>query len=906
MSSFLDRTAQALLHHHGRDLGRVAVVLPGQRAGLHLRRYLARHAGAALWSPDMLDMGGFMGRLTGLEQGRSMDMLLMLHQVHRAVAQASAEPLSTFLQWAPVVLRDMSEVDSHLLDLDDLYRDLRAFEGIDAWSLALGEDLSPGQHRLLDHWRNTGTMHRQLHQAMEERGLGTSGWIARKAAEALPTTTALPWDMVWCVGLNALEPASTSVMRSLQKRGVLQVAWDTDHYYLDNPSHEAGRFIRRSIADLGAGVIPPGDGTLKNERRIHAVQVPDRISQARYAAQQLEAMSDEERDRTTVVLADEDLLMPLLEAMPSSLAPVNITMGVPLSALPVHGLVDAFLDLLIIRGDGGPLPLDALLKLINHPFLDQGPRTRALVHRLSRIDQPGISLAILEANAAELGMDHLAVMREALSARVLQEALTLLFQWALATSGDQALAAEQIFRMSSLQDHLDQALQAYHGASDDLAEHCRIRERLLGDEQIGFYGDPIKGLQVMGFLETRAIDMDRMLVLGANEGTLPQGSVQQSYIPFDVRRAYGLPLRADSEAITAYHVHRLLHQAQDITLVSDVGGSVEADEPTRYIAQWEYELVPISRTRCEHGTVALQRSPRGAATIRVVRSPAIAERLEQLATRGLSPSGLGTWLRCPLDYYFSYILGIDAPEERTGKLGSDVLGEAVHGVLQDLATPFLGKVLDPESMRAWTGQVRPMLAQRLALNAPLETLETGHHRLRLDMASKAVIEHIRTEAERYEKGAQVIPLALETELSAVLPNGIRLKGRCDRIDRRDGVIHIMDLKTGSVKERSLSLKQVSREALGSDQRHALQLLIYAWMYMANDPECERLCAGIVPLQRASQASGLYLELGGSEIIGRGHFDELTELLTTLTNEVMVSSLPFEHDPESEYCACCLA
>jgi hypothetical protein len=209
-------------------------------------------------------------------------------------------------------------------------------------------------------------------------------------------------------------------------------------------------------------------------------------------------------------------------------------------------------------------------------------------------------------------------------------------------------------------------------------------------------------------------------------------------------------------------------------------------------------------------------------------------------------------------------------------------------------------------MRAWTGQVRPMLAQRLALNAPLETLETGHHRLRLDMASKAVIEHIRTEAERYEKGAQVIPLALETELSAVLPNGIRLKGRCDRIDRRDGVIHIMDLKTGSVKERSLSLKQVSREALGSDQRHALQLLIYAWMYMANDPECERLCAGIVPLQRASQASGLYLELGGSEIIGRGHFDELTELLTTLTNEVMVSSLPFEHDPESEYCACCLA
>ncbi|HRF78755.1 MAG TPA: hypothetical protein PL070_01580, partial [Flavobacteriales bacterium] len=246
MVPFLQRLAEALLERHPHDLEDVAVVLPGKRAGLHLRKYLAEAHGGALWSPDIMDVGNFVQRVSGLQQGNSMELLFQLHRTYVELRGAAADPLETFLEWAPTTLRDLSEVDAHLLDLDILYKDLRAYHELDEWSFNLGE-LSPGQQRTNAEWRATGELHRLFHERMRATGLATSGFVARISAEITSHPIALPWKKIWFAGLNALDPATTSTIKNLQDQGRAEVAWDTDTHYLADQRQEAGRYLRRSI-----------------------------------------------------------------------------------------------------------------------------------------------------------------------------------------------------------------------------------------------------------------------------------------------------------------------------------------------------------------------------------------------------------------------------------------------------------------------------------------------------------------------------------------------------------------------------------------------------------------------------------------------------------------------------------
>ena len=893
-----------MVAEHGKDLGRLAVILPGQRAGAVLRKYLAKRIGEAFWSPEWLDMGTFMERIAHVRQGKRSDLLLMMYRAHRTLAGERAEPLDAFLQWAPVVLRDMSDVDMHLVDLDDLYRDLREMEILDSWSTELGEQLSAGQQRLLGHWQDTGRLHRLMHTLMEERALGSSGWVARQAALHMAGTE-LPWETVWCVGANALEPATTVVLRQIRSMGRLQVAWDADHYYLDDPDQEAGRFLRRSIGSLGQGCIPPTNDLLERPRSIRSVIVPERFAQAQFAAQILQEMDPDQRGDTTVVLADEELLMPLLSVMPGDSGPINITAGIPLSRLPVHGLVENFLDLHAAFHGSGHLELNGLLGFLSHPFLAALTQGTARFNQLTRSERRSMPKdEVIGVLASENAMTMVALIRD-LEHPQLHAALMALFGHLAEGILQDPLALEQIYRAAAIHEQLYASLSQEGILFPDHTTERSVYRRLAGDERLGYFGDPEQGVQVMGFLETRALSRSRLIVLGANDGILPQASQQQSFIPFDIRRAYGLPLRADSEAISAYHTYRMLQSATSCTMVSDAGGSADPGEPSRFIAQWEHELVPRSRTSVERVLLALSSTERPQARIAIQRSNAIQQHVLKWAQRGISPSALGVWLRCPLDLYFSYVLGIKAPEDRSDKLGSDVLGSAVHEVFQSFTEPHLNSALTPAILRSWVPEVRDSLLRILTKQTLYSELEQGHSRLRIDMATKAVQDHLEQEAIRLEQHPSLIPIAVETQLSAVLPNGVRLTGRCDRIDLRNDIVHILDLKTGSVLDNTLKVKGLERSSFGEDHGYALQLLAYAWAYLTMYPNCTSLRTGVIPLQRASRSEGIHLSIHGNDLISRAQYADLTALFVDLTNDLVYSDLPFTHSPTSMYCTCCV-
>lgn len=908
METFLHRLATKLLEQHAHELDTIAIVLPSRRAGLYLRKYLAELAGRTIWSPELLDMGAFMERISGLRQGQTMEMLFVLYEAHKAVEGERAAPIAEFMQWAPITLRDFSEVDAHLLDLEQLYRDLRSYEEIENWSLRLGE-LSTGQQRLINQWRTTGLLHHEMTLRMNALGIGTSGSIARHASELCRTSKLnLPWRSVWFAGLNALDQASTAVIKHLGTEGKARVAWDADLFYLEDTEQESGYFLRRSIDTLGPGVITPVDLIRTQPRRFTSIAVPSKVAQAKYAAQYLKALSVEERTSTAVILADEDLLMPLLESLPPDIGPINITMGMPLASLPVHGLTEAFIQV-HTKATATGHELDALETLLLHPFLHQGKATSQTIAALRALQRTRPDMSLILQIASEEGLFAPLELEQAIepldtrTAAEFPERVNALLAYAKQIRANDHLVQEQLFRMAKLQRRLHLALERA-GASDiDLKSYAELRKRLVREEQLAFFGEPLQGMQLMGFLEARALDHSHVLLLGANDGTLPRSTVQQSWIPFEVRRAYKLPLARDSEAITAYHFHRLTQHATDLRLVYDTDEK-RAGGPSRYIAQWKHELEGKSSTVFSDESISASFPARRSLPISVVKDELVQARITEILKKGLSPSALGTWLTCPLDFYYSYILKIRTAEQVDEKLGSDVLGDAVHGVLEDVFKPFKDVELDADELRSKAAGMQQALHTRLALKFPDSTLDQGYFKLRIAMAGQAMSNYIHTEADRAARQSTTV-LDIELKVEAILTDGTKMAGRCDRVELRDGIHHILDLKTGSVQANDLVLKTLEREALNADRRFALQLMIYAWCYMMQNPLVPVVRTGIIPLQRASQNEGLFLKVMNTQEITREMLPEIDSLLCGLVNELRDPTIPFTHDANAVYCECCV-
>lgn len=878
----------------------MAVVLPSRRAGLHLRKYLAQRHGRALWSPDALDPGAFLARIAGWRQGTSTELLLMLHQCHRAVLGAQAEPLHEFLQWGPTTMRDLSEVDAHLLDLDQVYKDLRAYHEIETWSLKGSESLTASQQRTVANWEVTGRLHRMFTERMHERGVGTSGAIARRAASITGAGAwTAPWSSVWIAGLNALDPATTAVLKHLQRMGVLHLAWDGDRHYVESPDHEAGRFLRRSMEALGAGTLALGNLISERQRRISLRTSPDRMAMVADAADWVHRLPQADRADTVIVLADEGLMLPLLEAMPADTGPVNISMGVPLDSLPIHGLVEKYLGLF----DGsGRIPTAGLIDLVTHPLLHQGPPTLSLTAALRATQQVSLSTDRISTALEQAGVAPAAAVALCGGPLPPAAAIQALIGWGRQARPDDSLAQEQLFLVARLERELAMALANAEGRPERIPDFLAVRKRLLGHAELALFGEPLEGLQIMGLLETRAIDFKRVLIVGATEGTLIGRDEPMSWIPFDLRRHYRLPLRADAEAIGSYHVHRLLHQAAEVVLLHATGSDGSA--PARFPELWEHELAPRSATILQRTELAAASHPRPKARPHAVKAPWVLERLRALTAKGLSPSALGVWLRCPMDFHTRYVLGVKELGSPAPELGSDALGTAVHKALEGLYRDWLGTRLDSDRLREAAGSAETLLFRELSGRFERTLLESGSFLLQRSMAADALSRHLAAEANRVAESA-TIPLAVEQPMAAELPGGLRIRGTCDRLELRDGMLHILDLKTGSVRAEQLRMKDLSREAMHPRSQFALQLLMYAMMALEADPALPAVRAGIIPVRTPSQSDGIWLSIGREQDIRREQLPAMRDLITVLMQELLDPQRPFAHNPDSRHCLCCL-
>lgn len=911
MKPFLNRLADAILATHGADLRAVAVVLPSQRAGLHLRHALASSAGHALWSPTMLTLPTLAERLSGLRTAPTEELLLHAYAAYRTVEQARAQDLNEFLQWAPTALRDMSTADAHLVPLDGFYRDLRSWEDLD-WSFN-SDPLSKGQQRMVHYWAMKGQLHTALVARLTALGIGTAGSVERQAAE---TPGALPFTHVWAAGLNALTPAEERMLAHCQGTSDTRFAWDLDNYYLKDRTQEAGIHLRKAIERFGPGVMPAGDAIGQHHTAVRMIDTPNTVSQAWCAADLLRDVPPAEREHTTVVLADTSLLGPLLEALPEEAGPVNVTMGLPLANLPAGSLIRAFLSLHRGHQPGRGFALVDVERVLDHPYLQRPERQAgavALPEGHTRTGRSRLWEEDLDKLVAATFGDMVLLNNPFAPVQGTQEmparlaALLDLARWN--TTGD-AFANEQLFAAARSLERVHRLL-----ADDlhlmDLSSYGMVLDRLLRAAEVGLYGEPLKGIQVMGLLETRALDARQVIILGAQEGVLPADTSGTSYIPFELRSAYGLPLRDGNDAVQAYNFLRLFHGAEQLTLL--VSEQEDSPGPSRFILQLQRELYTgpaAERWSTNHLQLPLPASP--TATIAVQKDEAVLERYRHLLRKGLSPSAIGTWLRCPLDHYFRYVMRLQESDEGSARIAPNVLGEALHSAMEQALVPWKDKELTPEALHTLAEGLPAGLRAALEAQMPAAAMEQGQPLLQLGMAGHAADRFLRNEASLVREGTSIVPIAFEPELQAAVPGAVArlgtelvLRGRLDRVDRRNGMVHVLDLKAGRVRDGSLRLPDLTPGVLRGDRPYALQLLVYAWLYLMDHPEEPAVRAGILPLQRPSASKGMFLQVGDRDTITRQDLPAIEALLLDVAARMLDASVPVTHDPSSTYCRFCV-
>ena len=892
MIPFLQRVAEAATSC-GVPLHRVGIVLPTRRAERSLRRHWGQ--GTPVLSPSVWAIEEVMADLAGVAAASPTEQLLALFSAHRKVAGAHADPLDEFLRWAPTILRDFGELDRHGADTLAALRELREIEALGEWGLDQPTEL---MSRRLTLWRQLPELYTSYHETLGADGLTTPGMQFRRASPPGTGPSEAAWS-AWCArqgvdrlffaGFNALTPPEEALLRSAHLHLGAVALWDADRHYLDLKVHEAGEALRDLLMKLPEGLT----GDLSNapahwatsSQHIEVISASRHLGVAQTVGALLEEWGPDEARQTAVVLGDESLLVPVLQALPEGIEEANVTMGLPLNLTLPYAGVEVFLQLHEAREQNrGSYPRRLLEATLIHPFAAMMVSEPSILlsaqFELRRARRAHWSAAQVE---ALLGADA-ALWRPAPDPRKLvQELAKRTTHWLSvprpAWEGEPARAVLQI--LERLQGMLpDEVL--------GVGSLLRLYRSLATESPVAFFGEPFNGLQIMGLLETRALDFKRLIIAPLNEGVLPQGRSTSSSLPFDLRKAYGLPLPQDRESVAAYHLYRLMQRAETVVMVvnSEPDG-LGKGEPSRWVRQAQLELasypgVTVTDRRLTWPLRPDQFQPAGAD---VPSGPEVWPMVaEALLRKGLSPTGFQRFLEDPYLFLVRNVLEIREESRTHDRVAADALGTALHFVHEQLYKTLRDhKTWALDRVEAWTHEgVNKEMPSSLDTGYPLLTRQIALH-----MAQAwAEAEGQRNEDDR-ELAFEIIGVEEMLEAPLQLDFGpVPLRGTADRIERwSDGRLVVVDLKTGAVDEGSARCKNEWSELQKPSKAKGLQLMTYAWMLGQRYPDAREFQVGIAPMRRPHDPV-LWFSIAKRSLLTRADLDAFeAEVLRPLANSI---------------------
>ena len=706
--TFLEYVAEDIIGKYGTDLSRIAVVFPNKRAALFLNEHLARIAGQPVWSPAYITISDLFRQHTDLKPA---DPIKLICDIHKSFTKCTGidETLDHFYGWGQLLLADFDDIDKNMADADSIFCNLKDIHELDDISYLddeqkemlkrffanFSDDIdSELKKRFLSLWSHFGDIYHDYNRRLTEQGIGYEGAIYRKVASE--ETLHLKYDKYLFVGFNLIQKVERVLFSRLMKEGKAKFYWDFDEYYMPTARAQQSASVPNNTASFAAYLTDfPNEldntdrdiyANMRRPKRIRFISSPTENAQARFASNWLLENNRYKAGRkTAVVMCDESILLPIMHSLPPEADKVNITSGFPLAMTPVASLVMLLFDLytLGLRKKGTAFNPHYLKKLMAHPYA----RHLQEVHlkemndvHLKGVHLKGVHLSqvhqkeeqqIIGDNSGCMGMAGMPYPPT--SAALLHHIATLVKQVGIATKqeGD-ALTQESVFRMFTILNRL----AALADSGDLLVDNTTLRRlvsQLVGAASIPFHGEPVIGVQIMGVLETRNIDFDNVLLLSCNEGNMPKGVNDSSFIPYSIRKAHGLTTIDNKVAIYSYYFHRLLQRAGDITIAyNNSTDNGHTGEMSRFMLQ----LLVESGQKIDHYSLTAKNQPTPLMPKAIEKDETALSKLEEMSR--LSPSAINTYIRCKLAFYYQYIAHIKEPDSDPETIDNRMFGNIFH------------------------------------------------------------------------------------------------------------------------------------------------------------------------------------------------------------------------------------
>lgn len=729
MESFLKLVAADLYKHTEGNLAHTAVVFPNKRAGLFFNEYLAQESDSPIWSPAYVSISELFRSLSPWEVGDPVKLVCELYKIFRRETQ-STETLDDFYFWGEMLISDFDDADKNKVDTDKLFSNLQDLRNImddytfidDEQEEAIRqffqnfsiERRTALKERFISLWNVLGNIYKGFRESLASQNIAYEGMMYRHVIEHLDVDK-LPYEKYVFVGFNVLNKVEHTLFTQLKDAGKAVFYWDYDEFYMKENrqavTHEAGEFIRRNLRDFPSPLSGELFKNLSKPKEVHYIASSTENAQARYLPQWIRNNLTTPEKETAVVLCNEALLQPVLHSLPAEVKHVNITMGFPLSQTPVYSFLIALLELHThgFNFKSGRYTFQSVVTLLKHPY------TRQLTGQAELLEKELTRNNRFYPLPGELGKDEfLTRLFTPLSGNLnlcirLSETLQQVAGiYQANTSGTEDTDAfNQLYRESLFKAYTTINRFRTLIEEDELTVQSetfrRLLVKVLSATNIPFHGEPAIGMQVMGVLETRNLDFRHLVLLSVNEGQLPKSGGDSSFIPYNLRKAFGMTTIEHKIAVYAYYFYRLLQRAERITLMYNTSSDgLNRGEWSRFMLQFLIEWPhPITRQFLEAG-----QSPQGTSPITVEKTPDVMRRMQSLfdvranPKAKFSPSTLNYYLDCPLKFYYRYVAGLSAPDEVSAEIDSATFGSIFHyaaeHIYKDLTTH--GKVINKEAL----------------------------------------------------------------------------------------------------------------------------------------------------------------------------------------------------------------
>lgn len=949
VKTFLEKTGEYILENYADKLHSLCIVVPNRRAIHFLKSFLTEQQNKTFILPSFYTAEEFISYNAKHTVTDNITLLFELYQVYQNSSIAEKDSFEEFIKWAPILISDFNEIDHYLVDVSQLFSTLESEKKIEIWNPS-GTNLTEFQKKYLLFWNSLLELYTNLKTNLSKKATAYQGMAARIVAENISAIEPkIEHGKIIFVGFNALSNAEEKIIRYLIKCGKADILWDADKYYTNSMVQEAGKFIRKHRKNWELKDFHWIDDNFKTiDHKIQCIGVSQNTGQAKLAGEILSTkISTWNINKTALVLSDENLLIPLLHSIPEDIKEFNITMGYPLGNSSIADLIDTlfslhenarnfnedndqrvlkyyYKDILKILQNASINELFADSSTIfqtaanyiidnNFIFISAEILNKSIIPNEDKICKTLFSFFICEWKSPQNIIFYLESLYE-----YLQQQLLLPKN----TSNKMALDAEIVKEIRAIIKRLKGLLQNYSFFSD-IKTLRHLLNQLVKSVTVPFIGEPLKGLQIMGVLETRNLDFENIIMLSVNERILPSGNTTNSFIPINIKQTFGIPTYGDKDAVYAYHFYRLLQKAENIFLVynSESEGFGKA-EKSRFISQLLQELKqynPLTKITESLYIAGISKNTK-TEKIEITKDESVYKKLLYLSSeKGFYPTTLSTYINCPLQFYFSHVANIKPLETVEETIETSTLGSIIHAVLQKLFEPFCTeKKINSTEILNLLSHVETYTNEAFREEFKGVDFESGKNLLISKVAKKLILNYLhfeKTFIESIDKsGGSTHFFGLEKKLNheiEIILNdkskvNIKFGGKADRIDSINNIPRIVDYKTGKVTTSELKVKNLNDVIIDSKYSKAFQLLFYGYLGIKDKKLIQTEVIEIAILSLKFISNG-YMKVRVSDdnsLISTEIAAQFEELLIQLLQKILNRDIPFCQTEDNKRCIYC--